>query len=222
MIEIRLFKGIINPGVYFEEFRNGEHIKGFFTKLMLVLGLSIIIALISSYAGIGTEQIHWYMDTTKNEKLEMAKVLFGIGHLVSSLLFPLVYMFFFTVMYWIFFHDIPFKKMFFVQLFSVSLLLIEKYLLYPLQLFLGIGRESSPFGLGVLTQLLTDHSFMLHFISYFSIFFIWAAMVQLISLIKLSQRSVKYCLTIVVCMNLLYILCGTVFRIIIEELRIII
>ncbi|MRX56154.1 hypothetical protein GJU41_19535 [Bacillus idriensis] len=220
MYQVRILEGLLNPITHFEKLHQSEKVKGLSLRIATLIGLSLFLAAGSAYLGIHTEEIMKLMDTIGREKLEFAKLLFGIGGLLSGLLSPVFTILFFTLVYRVFFYDIGWIKLFTIGLFPAFLLFIEKVLNFPLFYFLGIDSESSPFGFGVLIQLISEQAFLVNALSHITIFIIWSAWIQIIALKKMSDKMMKSIVGIVIFAYFIYILVTASFVLLTQNLGI--
>ncbi len=65
-----------------------------------------------------------------------------------------------------------------MQFFVVTILLIEKVILIPFTIFMGLPDLSNPFSFGIIGQYLTSNDIILQFLAQLSIFKIWAVVLQ--------------------------------------------
>ncbi|WP_411333120.1 YIP1 family protein [Metabacillus indicus] len=220
MHHVRIVEGLTEPSAYFVKLKEAEAIKGFYARFAALIVLSVLLAAASAYLGIHTEAITAYLDLIKREKFEFAKLLFGIGGIVASIAAPLIMVLFFTFVFKVFYRDIEWDKLITLQLFPLFLMTMEKLLNFPFFHLLGVQRDSSPFGFGVLIQLLTDQTFAVTLVSCITVFLIWSAYVQTIGLKMLSGRSWKRAAGTVIFSNLLYILLAAVFTVLVQDIGI--
>ncbi|MDR0139578.1 hypothetical protein RFW18_17630 [Metabacillus idriensis] len=220
MHQVRILEGLLNPFAYFEKLHESEKEKGLLLRIAALIGLSLLLAAGSAYLGIHTEEIMKLMDTVGREKLESAKLLFGIGGLLSGLLSPVFTILFFTFVFRVFFYEIGWSKLFTIGLFPAILLFFQKALNFPLFYFLGINSESSPFGFGVLIQLMTDQAFLVNALSQVTIFLIWSAWIQMAALKKMSDKTMKSIIGIVIFAHFIFILVTAAFVLLTQNLGI--
>jgi hypothetical protein len=220
MHRVRLLEGTFQPFTHFEKLKQAEQVKGLPLGIAVIIGLSLLLSLFGAYLGIGTEEIMRMMDKVEKDRLEFAKLYFGAGEIISGLFFPVFSMLFFSLFYWLFFKQISFINIFTIQLFPAFLFIIEKMLNFPLLYLLGIGKESSPFGLGVLIQLISEQPFLVNFISHLTIFQIWAACLQIIAFRKMSDKTLKLITWTVLFAHVIYLLIVTTSTILIQNLGI--
>jgi len=65
--------------------------------------------------------------------------------------------------------DLEYKRLLVIQLFTMPILLLEKLLLVPLAIYLGLTKISSPFSLGIITQYITENGWLIYFFANLSI-----------------------------------------------------
>ncbi|AZU60382.1 hypothetical protein [Neobacillus mesonae] len=218
MHQVRLIEGTFQPSAHFIGLKETEQVKGISLKIAVIIGSSMLVSAVGAYLGAGTEEIMKSMDTVGREKLEFAKLIFGIGEVLSGLLSPLFIMFFFALFFWPFFSQMNFGKILSIQLFPAFLYTVEKLLNVPLFLLLGISKESSPFGLGVLTQLITNQTYLVNLFSQITIFQIWSACLQVIAFRKMSDKPMSLIVLIVIFTHIIYMLLVTTSITLIQDL----
>ncbi|MGE7595638.1 hypothetical protein ACQKMY_20995 [Peribacillus frigoritolerans] len=218
MHQVRLLEGTFKPFIHFEKIKQSEKVKGLPLRIAAIIGLSIWISAVGAFLGISTEEIMKMMDIIRRDKLEFAKLYFGVGEVLSGLFFPLLIIVFFSLFFRMFFKQVGFTKLITIQLFTAFVFTIEKMLNFPIFYILGINSESSPFGLGVLIQLISEQTFLVNFISHITIFQIWAACLQIIAFRKMSDKTMKSIIGIVLFANIIFMLILTTSTILIQDL----
>ena len=158
------------------------------------------------YLGVGSENISVYMETLKETRFEMAKFIFLIGKVMAGFLYPLLFMLFFTVLFWIVFEEMTFKRVWKLQLIPFIIMLIAKSLDLILLLILRIPEHSSPLGLGVIAQLITPQIFWVEVASNITVFVLLAAYLQFVILHKSLHLSKRRVIIAVLASWMLYIL----------------
>ena len=99
--------------------------------------------------------------------------------------------------------DNEWKKYIIVQFFVVTILLIEKVILIPFTIFMGLSDLSNPFSFGIIGQYLTSNDIILQFFTQLSIFKIWAVVLQYKYVKVLSGKSALQTALIVIGFNLI-------------------
>ncbi|MFC0272313.1 YIP1 family protein [Metabacillus herbersteinensis] len=222
MQQVKLLQGLFQPASYYDKQLQTEKSPAFLWKLLAIIGVSTLLSVIASYLGLGTEEIMKSMDKVPPNKLEAAKLYYGIGSTLSGLLFPLFMMLFFATFFWLCTNEESFKGLFTLQFYPITILVIEKLFNLPFYYFTGAKIELSPFAFGPIAQQLTDNSFLILLLSHVSIFLIWAATLQVIALKKATTtRSNAFLITVVIVVHILYIFIATGATILIREIGIV-
>lgn len=180
--------------------------KQFLVRFSLAWLVSILLFGFYGYFGIGTELYSEQLGVVKESRLESAKAIYFIGKILAGILFPFVYTFFFTVLFWIVCEEETFGRVWKLQLVPLVITLIGKIVELPTLLILRLPEHSSPFGLGVLTQIWTNQIFIVELLSSLTIFSVWAGFMQYIIFHKGEGIGRNKTLFIVIVSNILYIL----------------
>ena len=149
---------------------------------------SMIVYGVHGYLGIGSENLSAYMETLKETRWETAKFIFFVGKLISGFLYPFMFTLFFTVLFWIVYEDLTFLRVWKLQLIPLIVMLLAKTLELIFMLILRVPEHSSPFGLGVVTQLLTAQIFWVELAANITIFVMMAVYFQYV----IFNRSLHY------------------------------
>ena len=149
---------------------------------------SMIIFGFHGYLGIGRENLSTYMETLKESRWETAKFIYFIGKLISGFIFPLLFTFFFTIIFWIVFEDLSFWRVWKLQLIPLIVMLLAKTMELMIMIILRVPEHSSPFGFGVVTQLITTQIFWVELAANITIFVIVAVYFQYV----IFHRSLHY------------------------------
>ena len=159
-------------------------IRSILTKTQYILwfgGLilySMIIFGLHGYMWIGSENLSAYMETLKESRWETAKFIYFIGKLISGFIFPFIFTLFFTVIFWIIFDELSFWRVWKLQLIPLIVMLLAKTIDLLSMLILRVPEHSSPFGLGVIAQLITAQIFWVELAANMTIFVIMAVYFQ--------------------------------------------
>ncbi|WP_102264530.1 hypothetical protein [Mesobacillus jeotgali] len=207
---VEVLRGLLNYNYYTYKLRDSEHVPGVWKKTTLLILLSGMVFGVSAYFGIGSEYLSKQLTSVSRAEYEMQKLLFMIGQTILGLFFGGVMIFLPALFFWTL-SDIELKKMLAVQLFVMPVLILEKVLLIPLAVLLGLTEISSPFSLGIIAQYITGNEFMIHLLATMSIFKIWIVFIEYKYLKMLMERSPKIILIIVISINLLIWLFAALF-----------
>ena len=188
--------------------------------ILWYLGLllySLFIFGLYGYLGIGSENLSAYMENLKDSRWEMAKFIFLVGKLVAGLVYPFIFTLFFTVLFWIVFEEMSFWGVWKLQLMPFMVMLIAKSLDLVFLLVLRVPEHSSPFGLGVITQLITPQIFWIELASNITLFVLFSAYLQYVIFHKSLHFSKKRVIISVSASWILYVLLDgttdTLFRV---------
>lgn len=169
-------------------------LKSIMTKTQYILwfgGLllySMIIFGLQGYLGIGSENLSAYMETIKESRWETAKFIYFIGKLLSGFIFPFLFTLFFTVIFWIVFEELTFWRVWKLQLIPLIVMLLAKTMELLIMLILRVPEHSSPFGFGVVTQLITTKIFWVELAANITIFVMMAVYFQYV----IFNRNLHY------------------------------
>ena len=169
-------------------------LKSIMTKTQYILwfgGLllySMIIFGLQGYLGIGSENLSAYMETIKESRWETAKFIYFIGKLLSGFIFPFLFTLFFTVIFWIVFEELTFWRVWKLQLIPLIVMLLAKTMELLIMLILRVPEHSSPFGFGVVTQLITTKIFWVELAANITIFVMVAVYFQYV----IFNRNLHY------------------------------
>lgn len=199
--EVRLLRGLFAPYVSAHQLDKAEQFKGIWKKTTFVLLISLFLSGMAAYFGIGNESLSKLIYDASLSEFETMKGLFGIGQVIQGIVATALMIFFPSLLFWVF-TDIEYRKLVTIQLFVTMIFMIEKAILIPLQLFLGLDLISSPFALGVMAHYITDAELLIHFFSTVSIFGIWAMFLQFQYLKITTEKSSKYLLLLIISINL--------------------
>lgn len=221
IFQVRLLEGIFRPSKHFTYFANASTIRGFQSRFFLILIFYFVLAALSGYLGIGMEELMSKMDSVSEEKLEWAKVLFGLGEILKSILFPLWFMFLFSTALTFYVQELSYYKLWLLQIYPVTIFFLEKLVNTFIYLFLGIPFELNVFSLGPIFQLLTDDPLFLTLASKTTLFQLWAAIVQLISLKTSTEESYLKLIPIILLLYILFNSISAITSVVIQDVGII-
>lgn len=149
---------------------------------------STILFGVYGYLGLGSENLSVYLETVKETRWEMSKFLYFIGKLAAGLLYPLLFTLYFTVLFWIVFEDLSFRGVWKLQLIPLIVMLIAKTIELIFMLLLRVPEHSSPFSLGIMTQMLTPQIFWVELAANITIFVLLAGYLQY----RIFHKSLDY------------------------------
>ncbi|WP_044747846.1 hypothetical protein [Bacillus alveayuensis] len=211
---VRLYEGVLHPNNHFSKISETKVVKGYIWRIIVLVLCSGLLSAMAAYLGFGTEDIMKKMDLVSASKLEWAKIFYGFGQILGGMLYPVFFILFFALLLWYFFREIGIYKLFIIQLYPLFILIIEKLFALPFYYVLGVEKVSSPFGLGIIVQLLTNNNFLIHFASSITLFEIWAAFIQIRALKSGSEKPLSFIANVVISIHLLLILLCSLIEII--------
>lgn len=199
--QVQLWKGLTSPYVNSHQLNKAEKFSGIWKWVSLLLFFTLILSGISAYNGIGNEQLSKLIYAAGTSEFHTIKGLFALGQVIQSMIVMLIFIFFPALILWVF-TDIEYRKLVVVQLYVGGIYIFEKIVTIPLQLYFGLGYESSPFALGIIAQYLTDYEIVIKFFGEISLFSIWAMVIQFKYLSIITQKSPKIIILLIISINL--------------------
>lgn len=195
---VHLLKGLLAPNTFSYQIMKAELIRGLWKKAVWLIVISMILFTLSGYFGIGME---FLTKEISRKEFEIEKLFAIVGRLIWGMIYSMLVLFGFSVILWAIL-DMSYKKIVTVQQFVLCILLLEKAILLPFHIWLGIGPEASPFSLGVLAAYLTSSSILVYFFSHLSLFTVCVVFFQYNALKGLSERSPKTVLLTIILAHL--------------------
>jgi len=220
IFQIRVLEGIFRPNKHFTYFSKASTIRGFWFRLILLLISYIVIAGVCGYLGIGTEEIMQKMGNVSKEKLEWAKVIFGLGGVLQSILYPLWFMLLFSVAFSLYVDGLSYFKLLVLQIYPAFILLFEYLINTIIYIFSGIPYELSLFSLSPIVQLLTDEPLILALASKTTLFQLWTLIIQLTALKISTEDSYWKLIPFIVLLYVLFNSLSAIAVVVIQDLTI--
>lgn len=208
--QVRLWKGLTTPYLTAHQLHKAERITGIWKWLAWLLLFTLILSGTSAYFGIGHEQLSKLIYDTSSSEFATIKGLFALGQVLQSLLVTAVFVFLPALILWIF-TDSEYFKLVVIQLFVASIYLLEKIIIFPMELYIGLDHASSPFSLGIMAQYITDYQFISNFLSEISLFSVWSVILQYQYLKVISEKNPKQLLLLIISINLFLWLLAALF-----------
>jgi hypothetical protein len=200
---VEVLRGLFNYNYYTYKLRDAEDVPGVWKNAALLILLSGLIFGISAYFGIGSEYLSKKLTTISREEYEMHKLLFMAGQTILGIVFGAVMIFLPALFFWTL-SDVELKKLLTIQFFVLPIFLLEKLIIIPLALTLGLTHISSPFSLGVIAQYITGNDFIVYFLASISFFKAWAIFIEYKYLKMLSGKNSRVILLMVIGINLVF------------------
>jgi hypothetical protein len=187
--EVRLFKGITQPSIFFYQLTETEKLENFRKKMFLLFFLSCITFGFIAFFGLGMDSLSKELTTLSPTTYELEKFLFFLGRLLAALLYAAIILFIPSLIFWTISDDGEYKKLVMTQGITLIILLLEKLTYIPLSLFLSLDWHSSPLSLGVLAQYITSNSWVIYFLGSATLFKVWIFYIQYKGLKSLTQQK---------------------------------
>ena len=212
MFDVRLFRGLREPYKTAQLLGKAEKISGFWKRLILLLVITFILASIESIFGIGNDILSKELNNLSNTGFEATKSLFAIGQIIRVLIEALLIITIPSLFFWAV-SEREWEKFMVVQQYVLVLFLLEKLLLLPFAVFLGLTADiSNPFSLGIIGQYFTNNEFFLLCLAQISIFKVWAVVLQFKYIKELIESTAKRAALYVIGFNIVILLIVTLFN----------
>lgn len=207
---IEVIRGLFNYNYYTYKLRDSERFLGVWKNAVILILLSGLIFGISAYFGVDSEYLSKKLTSISRNEYEMNKFLFLAGQTIQGLFFGASMLFLPALFFWTM-TDLEFKRLLTIQFFVMPIFLLEKLLIVPLALFLGLTKVSSPFSLGVIAQYITGNDFIIHFLAYLSLFKVWAIFIEYKYLKMLTDKSPRMVILLILAIHLVIWLFAALF-----------
>lgn len=182
IFSVRLLKGLWKPSEHFVYLHRASTLQGFWPRFFCVLMAFSLLGIVQASLGIGTEVLMKEWGATSISKFEKAKIIFGLGILLESMLYPIAFMLIFSTALTMYVDELSFQKMNAIHLYAITLFLMERVLSLAIYYFYGVTSSWNVFSLAPMVHLLTDYPLLLILASKTTIFQLWAFVIQFISL----------------------------------------
>jgi len=213
MFQIRLMRGLRHPNYFTYELSTTESVGKVWRHTLIMILISGLVFGVSGYFGIGSEYLAKKFLTLSPEEFQLQKALFVAGQILWGLFYGLVILYISSFWFWSM-TDTELNRFVIMQLLVLIVLLLERLVLIPVSLLLGVPEASSPFSLGPIAQTLTDNSFAVNFFGGVSLFKGWVIIIQYLYVRALTGKSRIIVLSLVLSLNLIYWLLSAFFSII--------
>ncbi|WP_243292806.1 hypothetical protein [Bacillus sp. FJAT-47783] len=218
---VRLLQGIFHPFQHFIYFSRASTIHGFRRRFFFIMFLFLLLGCIRAYFGMGTEEFMREWDAVSTDKIEVAKIVYGLGEIIQSILYPLAFMLLFSTTLTLYVDELPFKKLWVIQLYAVMILFIEKTLSTAIYYYFGIFPEWNVFSLGPIVHLVTDYPLLIILASKTTVFHLWAAFIQLVSIKISSKQSYVKLIPCLLLLHFLFISIDAISTALLQDLDIV-
>ncbi|MBE3568767.1 MAG: hypothetical protein IMW92_01200 [Bacillales bacterium] len=203
MYQVKLWKGVLKTRNVLYELEQAETIRGLGSRVIILLLVSVILSAVSSCLGIGSEDLsHRLVDWSANE-FASRKVFFVLGSVFGGILFVLFVLVIPSLLFWGLM-EVDFRKALVLQLFVLTILLVEKAILFPIEFLSGVKWYYSPFALGTAIRYLTDHSILIRFFGSISLFQMWALVLQYRFLKRMTDHKPLYIAAVIAGLSIVF------------------
>ncbi|SHP74300.1 Uncharacterised protein [Mycobacteroides abscessus subsp. abscessus] len=198
---VQLFRGLKDPYIIGHQLTKAEKMEGTWKYTSILTFASFLLYSISAYLGIGSEILSNQIYQLTPSDYEATKLLFAVGQVLTGVLGTLLFIFFPSLVFWLF-SDTYYMKLVNIQLIITAVILLEKAISIPFHFYLGLDTMSLPYSFGVIGQYVTDYRFIILFLSKITIFQIWAIVLQYTYIKSIMDRSNNIVLSIVLVTNI--------------------
>ncbi|OIK10900.1 hypothetical protein [Bacillus sp. MUM 13] len=167
--QMHFVKGLLHPALSRYQLKEAEAVTRFGPSLFMLYAVSLLVYGVGAYYGLGSESISKELTKLTPGEYEAAKMLFLYGKLAAGVVFPSLFFFAASLIYWMFL-DIPYIKIVMVQMIVFSLYLLEKLLLVPISIYLNVNQDANPFSFGVISQHFTSNEYLIHLFGNITLF----------------------------------------------------
>ncbi|MBO1511805.1 hypothetical protein [Metabacillus bambusae] len=195
--EMKILKGLFQPGTSLYQLQRAETMTGVIPKLLLLYLVALISIAVSTYFGIGAETYSGTITEQNKAEFEAGKLLVFGGKLASSVLYTTLFIWLAALFFWIML-DISYLKAVIVQMFVFTIHLFEQAITVPILVLFDLNQVSNPFSFGVISQYLFKNEFWQHFFGSITLFHFLAISVLFYYLKNLSDRNKFGTLTVIV------------------------
>lgn len=183
-------------------------IKPVIRNVAILLSLFVMTSFLYSTLGYRTEEIATELSKQSKSYIETMQWLHTIGIMLKAIVYPLLYLLISTLAFYLFFKEINIKVLLYIgQYFLVFMFLYETIHLL-LFYFWGVPMVSSPFSLGVVMQILTEHPFLINLSSYVNLFYLGGMTVSILLINEQTERRALHSSLYIIGIHLLLALIG--------------
>lgn len=194
---VRLFDGIFKPGREFAKLAVSRKTKGLKWRFVLMMLVNSICTMFFYHANTNGEKAFLGFHVSGHFAGRMIAAF--IGGLFEPFFFVLVLAF----IYWMFFSDSGFRKIFVIQTYVYVIILINSIVTVLFMLAAHTIAGVSPLSLGMLFSAGRPGSLLREISNNLSIFTVWIAVVQIIAFRKISTKSLSYIIAVVIILNII-------------------
>ncbi|WP_181350190.1 hypothetical protein [Thalassobacillus sp. CUG 92003] len=191
MYAINLLKLFSRREDHLFKINEAERLKNFWNLTFILLALTILTFIWTSWMGLGTDGISADMTDLNRIEYELNKVWFLLGRAAYAILLFVFVLFISSFIFWLF-NDVAYKKIIVLQMNVLLVMLLERVIWIPLMVYAGIDWYVSPFSFGVIAAYITDIEWVIYFFGALSLFQLWIIWYQAKSLRYLSSTKKQW------------------------------
>lgn len=208
--KLEVIREIFKPKSYINQLSMKEDlsIKPLVRNISVVFVIYAITSFLYSSIGYRTEGIAVQLSKESNSYIETMLWLHSFGMLTKAIVYPLFYLLITTVAYRLFFKDYRTKVLLYIGQYFLVIIMLYQITQLLLFYYWGIPAISSPFSLGIVMQIVTNHSFLIHLSSYVNLFYLGGLAIVVMLLNEESSRKTLHTALFIIGIHLLLALIG--------------
>jgi hypothetical protein len=181
---IQTFRGFFQSKSYIHKVTVQEKIlvKPIIIKLSLLVLLNIVLSISLGMFGYGSEGISRQITQQSNGYIESLQFFHATGLVLKGIFYPILYLLLAVTLSFFFFKDIRVGVLVHIHLYFLVFMVLNQAVQLALFYFWGLPAISSPFSLGIVSQIFVDQPFFNHLFSDINLFYI-AGLIYLVTLI---------------------------------------
>ena len=203
-MKFRFFQGLKEPSVFLESWKTVESYTNIRSRIVALFLISSVIFGAAGWIGMGSQTWSGQFVTAYGLEYDLQRFYFFLGRILLGILSIAVLLLLPALLYWLLAEEHSYRKIVAIQIFPISILLLEQLLFVLLMVWQGIDWHSSPFSLGVIGQLVIEHEWTIYFLGSISLFKIWVMYWQFLTLRIVTTLKWWVVFVIIFAMNILF------------------
>ncbi|MBJ8113403.1 hypothetical protein JDS99_28000 [Bacillus cereus group sp. N6] len=175
-------------------------------EAQVVKGLSKNLFLFSIISALILGLITWLSPEVERQtslhSIQNINKFIIFGSMVYGLFIPIVTIICYSCIWWVFFSEVGFQKIFTIQLYGYAITLINLLTQMLVMLILDMNNTFPPLSLGVISELYFENKYIIAFFNNISFFWLWGIVFQFITFSVVSKKSKLYVFTIIITLNI--------------------
>ena len=201
----RIVRGLKEINTVSYELQTAEKITGLLKKILSLFFIATAVFAASAFLGIGNEGISKELAEYNGRDFELNKLLFASGQVIWGWVFFSLHLFLVSLYFYVF-SDVDYHKLLYIQVLATVILLAERIVAIPMQVYFGLTPLSSIFSLGIIGQTITDKKVVHYFLAEISLFKIWMLYIQYKYLAVVSGKGRRYTMLVVLAIYLVFLI----------------